>query len=292
MTAPRFHFAEFKLLTAAVIWGLAFVAQSEGAKALGPFSFNAIRFCLGALVLLPRVCSRPLSAWKSTCLPGVLSGILLCCASSFQTVGIIYTTSGKTAFITCLYLIFIPLAERLLRKTVSRSVWIGALLALVGLWCLCLHGNLALSRGDFLVLISALFWSAQFIYTSHTAVAETAADFAFWQFLTCALLSLPLAAAAHESFTFGALHSALVPVLYNGIFSIGIGFTLQASGLAGTTASRGATILSLETVFAAICGEILLGEHLSGIEIAGCALMLAGTTTAQFGGHLKAQRNR
>jgi drug/metabolite transporter (DMT)-like permease len=282
MSLPRLPKAELELLAVSAIWGLGFVAQQAGARAVGTFPFNAARFLLGALILLPLLLRGP-SRRSSAMLPGILCGGALFSATSLQTFGIVSTGTGKAAFITCLYLVLVPIGSRFLGEKVGGCVWAGCLLALVGLFFLCLKGAASCpTRGDLLVLASAFFWSLQILLAGRFSARHGGVRLAFWQFLSCSLLSLAAApfAGTHAS---SGLEAALLPVLYSGLFTVGVAFTLQMTGQAGTTPSRAAIFLSLETVFAAIAGAVILGERLGSRELLGCALMLSGTILSQLG---------
>jgi len=274
---------ELQLLLVAVIWGFAFVAQRQGMRCVGAFFFNAVRFALGALVLYPWLRLHPVpSGTRSAVIPGILVGAALFVATSFQTVGLATTGAGKAAFLTCLYLILVPLGSRLFGEKICWNVWCGCLLALCGLYFLCLRGSLRISTGDTLVLVGAFFWSLQILLVGRSATRVDGIRFAFWQFLSCAFLSL-VSTLLFETTTFAGAHAALLSILYGGILSVGVAYTLQVTGQAGTTASRAAILLSLETVFATIGGWLLLGERLGLRELGGCALMFAGTTLSQLG---------
>jgi len=274
---------ELQLLLVAVIWGFAFVAQRQSMRCVGAFFFNAVRFSLGALVLVPWM-RLHLSAAEtpSAIRPGILAGAVLFVATSFQTVGLATTGAGKAAFVTCLYLILVPLGSRLFGEKIRWNVWCGCLLALFGLYFLCLRGSLHVSTGDALVLIGAFFWSLQILLVGRSATRVDGVRFAFWQFLSCAFLSL-VSTLLFETTTLAGAHAALLSIIYGGILSVGVAYTLQVTGQAGTTASRAAILLSLETVFATIGGWLLLGERLGLRELGGCALMFAGTTLSQLG---------
>jgi len=280
--------ANFILLTAAAIWGFAFVAQRIGMDYIGPFAFNGIRFALGGISLLPLMWyfrqhpqstpaqTRPLSVFRM----GLLAGLVLFLAASLQQVGLVDTTAGKAAFITCLYIVLVPLAGLLLRKRIALSTWSGCLLSITGLYLLCLNEDFTIAYGDLLVLIGALFWTAHILLIDYVSRRVDTLKLAFTQFATCSLLSLGVAAFT-ESTSFGSVLQAGVPLLYGGVGSVGIAYTLQIIGQKNASPAHAALILSLETVFAAIGGFIILGEVLGSRELIGCALMLAGMILSQ-----------
>jgi len=277
---PLLSAFDVRLLTVALIWGFDFVAQRQGVQHVGAFFFNAACFGLGSLMMALRRLRKGRTKSSNARLPGILTGVALFAAISLQTIGMVTTSAGKAAFITSLYLVLVPIGSRLFGTKICRNVWIGCLLALSGLYFLCAHGTLAFSFGDILVLVSAFFWTTQILTIDHFAPKVNGIDLAFWQFLSCALLSL-VASLLFETTTIASARIALLPILYNGIISAGIAYSLQISGQGGTTASRAAILLSLETVFAAIGGWLLLGELLGPRELFGCALMLAGTLISQ-----------
>ena len=277
------------LTLAAVIWGLAFVAQRVGMEYVGPFTFNGVRFALGALSLAPlllyfkpsapagaAVCSR-----KTVFAAGICAGLLLFSGASLQQVGLIYTTAGKAAFITCLYIILVPLAGRFLGQRTDAATWLGSLLAMSGLYLLCVKEGFSIAFGDLLQLIGAFFWTGHILLIDHFSAKVNALQLCCIQFITCASLSL-LTALCFESITLVGLQQALIPILYGGLLSVGVAYTLQVVGQRHASPAHAAIILSMETVFAAIGGYLLLDETLGLPELTGCALMLAGMLLAQL----------
>ena len=278
------------LMLAAIIWGLAFVAQRVGMDYLGPFSFNGLRFALGALSLLPLLfyfqASNDDNKSKSTdnktvIAAGFIAGLLLFSGASLQQVGLIYTTAGKAAFITCLYIILVPLAGLRFGHKMDAPTWLGCLFALAGLYLLCVKEDLAVSFGDLLQLIGAFFWTAHILLIDHFSKRVAVLKLCFVQFVTCATLSL-LTALCLETITFQAILAGAVPLLYGGLLSVGVAYTLQVVGQRNSPPAHAAIILSLETVFAALGGYFLLGEKLGLSELFGCALMFAGMMLAQL----------
>ena len=281
--------ANASLLVTAGIWGLAFVAQRIGMEYLEPFTFNGIRFLLGALSLLPLLWwQQHRKPAKKELLPrfrvfgiGVVAGLILFLAASLQQIGIVDTTAGKAAFVTSLYIVLVPLSGILLGRRVGFSLWLGCLLSLLGLYFLCIREDFTLAFGDLLVLIGAAFWTMHILWIDRFAAQVQVLSLAVWQFMTCALLSL-LVAAFTETITLAGIKGALSPILYGGIGSVGIAYTLQIVGQKRAEPTQASLILSLETVFAALGGYFLLQEFLSSWELLGCVLMMFGIVVAQI----------
>ena len=281
--------ANAALLVTAGICGLAFVAQRVGMEYLEPFTFNGIRFLLGALSLLPllwwqqhrkTVVEKRTASFRVFGI-GVIAGLILFLAASLQQIGIVDTTAGKAAFVTSLYIVLVPLSGVLLGQRVEVSLWLGCLLSLLGLYFLCIREDFTLGFGDLLVLLGAFFWTMHILWIDRFASQVQVLSLAVWQFMTCALLSL-LVAAFTETITLGAIKEALSPILYGGIGSVGIAYTLQIVGQKRAEPTQASLILSLETVFAALGGYFLLQEFLSLWELLGCILMMSGMLVAQI----------
>ena len=277
------------LLTAAAIWGLAFVAQRVGMDHLGPFTFNGIRFALGGLSLLPLIWffrRQPPVAPPAGRLPvlptGVIAGLILFTAASLQQVGILDTTAGKAAFITCLSIVLVPLAGLLMKRRISRSVWLGCGLSLAGLYLLCIREDFTIGQGDLLELIGALFWTVHILYIDQVSRRVDTLKLAAIQFATCSALSAVVAVATETAASAEAVLAAAVPLLYGGFGSVGVAYTLQIIGQKNASPAHAALVLSLETVFAAVGGFLILNEILGNRELAGCALMLAGMLLSQY----------
>jgi drug/metabolite transporter (DMT)-like permease len=272
------------LLLTAAIWGLAFVAQRAGMRHIGPFLFNGVRFLLGTLSLLPLLAIRrrrgALRGGRATLPYGLLAGVLLFLASSLQQVGIVTTTAGKAGFITGLYVVFVPLSGLLWGQKAGAGRWIGVLLAACGLYLLSVSGRLSMARGDALVLASAAMWAAQIQFIGWVSPRTDSIALAATQFVTCSALSLFVALFA-EPLDVAAVGSAAVPLLYGGVGSVGIAFTLQVVAQREAHPAHAAVIMSLETVFAALGGWLILGETMPPRSLLGCALMLAGMIASQ-----------
>lgn len=278
------------LLLTSAIWGFAFVAQRAGMEHLGPFLFNGIRFALGGLVLLPVIffiADVPVTSvrgqFRRALYPdGLVLGVILFVAASFQQTGIVKTTAGKAGFITGLYVIIVPLTGIFLKKTSGLVNWIGAVLAVFGLYFLSISRDALIpSPGDLLVLISAFFWALHVHSIDYYVDRTGAILLAFMQFMICSFLSLTVAI-VFEPVHIEPVFQAAVPLIYAGIFSAGIGYTLQVVAQREAHPSHAAIILSLEAVFAALGGWILLSEYLNAREIFGCFLMLGGMMISQL----------
>lgn len=280
--------SNFLLLITAAIWGFAFVAQRVGMDYVGPFTFNGVRFLLGSLSLVPLIIyfggfsQNSRRELKSAVVPGIVAGLILFAGASLQQVGIIYTTAGKAAFITGLYVVLVPVIGILLRKSIGRGTWVGCMLAVAGLYLLCIKETMTLQYGDMLELFGALFWTLHILVIGYYSRRVDVLKLSSLQFLTCSVLSLVLAVIT-ETIVWSDIIAAYVPILYGGICSTGIAYTLQVVGQKYAPPAHAAIILSMETVFAAIGGFLLLEELMSGAEIIGCLLMLSGMLVAQIG---------
>ena len=272
------------LLLTAGIWGFAFVAQRVGMQYVGPFIFNAIRFALGSSLLVPFLLvkdkTQPIK-FIDHLLPGLFAGIVLFVASSLQQIGIIYTTAGKAGFITGLYVVLVPILGLLWRQRVDLTSWIGVLLAAGGLYFLSITGTLTISRGDFLVLLSAFFWAGHVHIIGHFSPKSASKKLAFIQFLTCSLLSFVFAF-LFEDISRRAILQASLPIMYGGFLSVGVAYSLQVVAQKHALPTHTAIILSLEAVFAVLGGWLLLSETLSKRHLFGCLLMLAGMLVSQI----------
>jgi drug/metabolite transporter (DMT)-like permease len=277
--------ANLMLLLAAAIWGFAFVAQRVGMRHLGPLAFNGVRFALGALALLPLVVAgRRRAAAAPAPFPwriGLVAGGLIFAGSTLQQWGLVWTTAGKAGFITSLYVVFVPLLGLLWGQKTGRGPWVGVVLAAAGLYLLSAQGLTGIAPGDGLVLVGAVFWAGHVQWVGRWAASVRLLELAVVQFATCSLLSLG-GALLFETVAWAGLRAAAVPILYAGLLSVGVAYTLQVAGQRHAHPAPAAIILSLESVFAALGGGLLLGETLPLRGWLGCALMLAGVMVAQF----------
>jgi len=276
------------LLMAATIWGMGFVAQRLGMDHMGPYTFNGLRFLLGALSLLPLLwwlnARQPETVsgdHRPLLLGGLLAGLVLFCAASLQQVGLLYTTAAKAGFITGLYIILVPVLGLLLRHKTGGNTWFGAIIALIGLYVLSVTDDFTIGFGDLLQVVGALFWAIHLLLLAHYASRVAPIKLAAVQFVVCGLLSLATAFVIETPTLSGAV-AGWQALLYAGLVSVGVGYTLQVLGQRGAHPAHAAIILSLETVFAALGGVLLLGETLDQRAITGCALMLVGMLVSQI----------
>jgi len=281
------------LLLAAAIWGFAFVAQRVGMDFIGPFTFSAIRFSLGCLVLVPFLFFRKHLAFnklnpskpqrKRIILLQLLLGVLVFGGVSFQQVGLVYTTAGNAGFITGLYVVIVPVAGLFLGQKNRSVIWIGVVLALTGLYFLSVKENLSINFGDYLVFVCAIFWTFHVLVVGHVAPRTDPIRTAIIQFAICSILSW-IVAIAVEEIRLGPVIDALWPILYGGVLSVGIGYTLQVVAQQKAHPAYASIILSMESVFAVLGGWLLLGEALTWKILLGCGLMLSGMIVAQVKG--------
>lgn len=274
------------LLLASVIWGFAFVAQRKGMEHIGPFLFNGIRFFLGALVLLPFIIKNNALSdfWQRRSFvrtrPFIQLGGLLFAGASLQQIGIVYTTAGKAGFITGLYVILVPILGIFIGRKTGKLTWMGAILAVIGMYFLSIKGDFSIAKGDVFVLTGAFFWAMHVLTVDKYANREDPILLAFGQFLFTSVLSM-MVAMGMEDIRFHSIMAVLIPILYAGILSSGVAYTLQVVAQRKAHPSHAAIILSLESPFAALGGFLLLNEILSGRELFGCLLMLAGMLLSQ-----------
>lgn len=286
--------ADWLLLLTAIIWGAAFVAQRAGMQYVGPFTFNGIRFALGMLVLLPLVmrgsdrskpgadpgkqrrATRSQAFWG-----GALAGVMLFSGASLQQLGLVYTTAGKAGFITGLYVIIVPILGLFWGLKSSRGGWLGAGLALVGLYLLSVTTDFTFAPGDLLVLLGAFFWAGHVLILGWLSPKVNRMRLACAQYAVCSGLSLVVAGLAENMILDNVLRAA-APILYGGIMSVGLAYTLQVVAQKDAPPAHAAIILSMESVFAAVAGWLILGEMMSVRGMIGAGLMLAGMVTAQL----------
>lgn len=281
----------FILLLTAAIWGLAFVAQRVGMDHVGAFTFNGIRFALGSISLLPVIYffnkksdyenkDKLEADFHTTLKSGIIAGTFLFIGASLQQVGLIYTTAGKAGFITSLYIVIVPIMGIFLKQKTYFTTWIGALIAVVGLYFLSINEGFTIQFGDLLQTIGAFFWAAHIQLIGIFVKKVNAIKLSSIQFATCSILSL-ITAFIFEDINMSGIAGAMVPLLYGGIMSAGVAYTLQAIGQRHAKPSHAAIALSMEAVFAAIGGIILLQETMTSRGYFGCGLMLAGMLIAQ-----------
>jgi len=280
------------LLTTALIWGTAFVAQRVGMEYIGPFTYSAVRFSLGAAALLPLALMTyrrglfatnlvPGSFARRYLVGGGLAGAVLFAGASLQQVGLVYTTAGNAGFITGLYVVFVPIMGLFWGQRTNAGTWIGALLAVAGLYLLSVEQDLQISRGDFLVFCGAIAWAGHTHVLARLAPGSDPLMLAVAQFSTCALLSW-ISAIGLEAIGWSGIYAAAIPILYGGLLSVGIAYTLQVVAQRHAHPAHASIFLSLEAVFAAIAGWLILSERLTPRALAGCALMLSAMLLTQL----------
>ncbi|VVN94834.1 DMT family transporter [Pseudomonas fluorescens] len=280
--------ADVLMLVTAMIWGSGFVAQTSGMDHIGPFLYSGLRFTLGSLCLLPLVLrgnrqnthSEPFLT-KGLLVGGGLMGLALALGINLQQVGLLFTSVTNAGFITGLYVIVVPLLGLVIGHKTGMGTWLGALLAVVGMFLLSVGENFQVASGDWLQLIGAFVWGAHVVLVGVFASRHDPIRLAFLQFATCSVVSLALAL-VFETFQWDAIIAAGPAIVYGGMVAVGIGYTLQVIAQKDAIASHAAIIFSLEAVFAAIAGAWLLDESLQLRGYFGCALMLTGMLVAQL----------
>lgn len=281
--------ANLMLLVTAAIWGFAFVAQRVAMEHLGPFSFNGIRFLLGALSLLPLIWffsrQRPVAvsaaAKTSIWMAGGVAGGILFVAAALQQVALLDTTAAKAGFITGMYMILVPFLGLFLRHVTGLNAWLGAGVALIGLYLLSINADFTMSRGDFLMFIGAIFWACHILWIDFIGRRVDALQLSAVQFLSCGMLSM-LVAFWLETPSLNAVFMAWESVLFASFISVGIAYTLQIVAQKKAKPTHAAIIMSMEAVFSAIGGVLFLNEALPMRGWIGCALMMTGMLLSQL----------
>lgn len=280
----------FLLFLAAFIWGVAFVAQRVGMDYMGPLSFNGARFLMGSIVLLPLVCFRrsqnkkagiaPADT-KTTIVGGVCCGLALCAAALMQQFGILYTTVGKAGFITTLYIILVPIFGIFLKKKIPAMVWIGAVIAAFGMYLLCMNGGFALGKGDTYVFICAILFAVHILVIDYFSPKADGVELSCIQFFVAGIIASFLAFLFEEP-TLGGFIAGIIPLAYAGIMSSGVAYTLQIIGQKNMDPTVASLILSLESVVSMLAGWVILGQALTGRELAGCGLVFLAVILVQL----------
>ena len=276
---------------AAFIWGTAFVAQSVGAELVEAFTFNAARsaiafvFLLVVCVILRKVRGNDMAKasgyWKNLLFSGVCCGAALTIAAYFQQKGLETTSSGKAGFITALYIVIVPIVGIFLKKKAPRTIWLSVVMAVAGLYCLCITEDFSITGGDFYVLLCAFCFSAHILVIDYFTEKVDGVEMSCVQFLVCTILSAA-GMLATETPSISAVVQCAGPLLYVGIFSSGVAYTLQILAQKGSNPTVVSLLLSLESVFAVLAGAVILGDQMSGKEYFGCVLMLAAVVLAQL----------
>ena len=288
------------LFLTAFIWGTAFVAQSVGMDYIGSFTFTCVRSLIGGIFLIPCICF--LDKWrakndgaerqkkadrkeekKNVILGGICCGLALCVASNLQQIGIQYTTVGKAGFITALYIVLVPIFGIFLKKKAGVRIWISVAISVAGLYLLCITDKLVLAKGDILVLLCAVIFTIHILVIDYFSPKADGVRIACTQFFITGVLSaIPMF--LFETPRLLDIFAAAVPVLYAGVLSSGVAYTLQIVAQKDADPTVASLILSLESVFSVLGGWVILGQKLSIREIAGCILMFSAIILAQLPG--------
>ena len=284
------------LFIAALLWGTTFVAQSEGMNYIEPFTYNALRMFVGAIVLIPVIflfriflgsaasAAETKKINKTSLIGGIFCGIILFAASSLQQIGIQTTTAGKSGFITALYIVIVPLYELIIfrKKNYSKALWLFVLIAIVGFYLLCIKDDFTISIGDLLTLGCAFFFAGHIVIIDYFMSKTTdGVMMACVQFFVSGILA-SIAALFTEHPSLSAVMDAKYTILYAGLLSSGVAYTLQILGQRRTDPTVATLIMSLESVIAVISGAVVLGESLTLKEGIGCALVFAAVILAQI----------
>lgn len=281
------------LLLTATIWGVAFVAQSVGMDYVGGFTFNMARSLIGSAVLLPVIWfmgrnsskkaeeAQGFGSRKDLLWGGLACGILMCLASNFQQFGIKYTTVGKAGFITACYIVLVPILGLFLKKKCSPFIWLAVAMSVAGLYLLCITDGFSIGKGDILVLICAVLFSFHILVIDYYSPKVDGVKLSCIQFLVCGILS-GIPALIFEKPEMCAVLTAWQPILYAGVMSCGVAYTLQIIGQKNMNPTVASLILSLESCISVLAGWVILGQQLSAREIAGCVIMFAAIILAQL----------
>ena len=292
------------LLLAATIWGIAFVAQSVGMEYVGPFTFNGVRSLIGSVILVPVILllNRPKNADSRTSSGSAASsghahhprtkaatsgsavsacGIALFAASNFQQFGIKYTTVGKAGFITACYIVIVPIIGLFLKKKCSPFIWAAVAMALIGLYLLCITDGFSVGKGDLLVLVCAFLFSLHILIIDYFSPKADGVKMSCIQFFVCGILSM-IPALIMEHPQISSILTAWLPILYAGVMSCGVAYTLQIVGQKNVNPTVASLILSLESCISVLAGWVILGQKLSAKELLGCVIMFAAIILAQL----------
>ena len=288
------------LLLGAVIWGAAFAAQRAGMDHVGPFTFSGVRMLLAGIVMIPasmlsRRKAGPVTAevQKKQRRGGLICGLLLFFATSLQQIGLVYTSAGKAGFITALYVVLVPVAGWVfLRKQPGKMIWAGVGLAVIALYLLCVPAEgFQIEKGDALLLGCAVCFTGQILCVDYYAPQVDGLTLARDEFLITGALSMIIAVFTEEIRMDGILEAAF-PIIYSGILSGAVGYSLQIIGQRDVNPTVASLVMCLEAVFAVLTGAIMLGERMTGREIAGCVLMFCAVILAQLSAAFKGNRTQ
>ena len=279
-------------ILAALIWGTAFVAQSVGADYVEPFTFNAARAAIASVFLLvlclvmrgrKKEAGAPVNTGsrRDLLVGGVCCGTALAAATALQQKGLETTTSGKAGFITALYIVLVPIVGIFLKKMPPKTIWVSVALAVVGLYCLCINEGFTIATGDLYVLMCAFCFTAHILIIDHFTQKVDGIELSCAQFFVMTILS-SVGMVLTESPSIEAISACIGPILYVGIFSSGVAYTLQILAQKDSDPTVVTVLLSLESVFATLAGAIILGDQMSGREYFGCALVMVAVILAQL----------
>ena len=281
------------LLLTATIWGVAFVAQSVGMEYIGPFTFNAIRCVLGGMVLIPVILvlkkkketgaeNQEKEDKKTLWMGGIACGVILCIASNLQQFGIMEASVGKSGFFTALYIVMIPVIGIFIGKRPGIKLWFCVALAVVGMYLLCMKdGSFTIERADIMLLLCALAFSFHILVVDYFSPKVDGVKMSCIQFFVCGVLSA-VGMLFTETPDISNIQAAWLPLLYAGLLSCGVGYTLQIVGQKGINPVIASLIMSLESVISALAGWVILGQVLSLKEIIGCVLMFVAIVITQI----------
>lgn len=283
------------LLLAAILFGSTFVAQSIGLDFLGPYSINGFRFLFGAVFLVPvfliydKVKSKKeieraelKERKKNSVIGGVICGVTLAVATNLQQVGLVYTTAGKSGFITALYIVLVPIIGVFLGKRAGLNVWLAVIIAICGLFLISVTESFTVNVGDFLTMISAVAFAVNIIFVDRYAVKADGVFMSFIQILTAGILCIIPMIISRETITWLTFVGALPSILYIAVFSCCVAYTCQILGQADTSPALASIIMSFESVFAMIFGALILRETFNLRQIIGALLMFCAIMLAQF----------
>ncbi len=282
------------LFLAAAIWGSSFVAQSVGMDYMGGFTFNGIRSLIGSLVLVPVILLlSPSRTGRETAgnvgksdrhtlwAGGIACGLFLFAASNFQQFGIKYTSVGKAGFITACYIVLVPVFGLLFKKTVAPQVWLAVLLSVVGLYLLCMNERLTIGKGDLLCMCCSVLFACHILVIDHYSPLTDGVRLSCIQFLVCGILSM-ICAFLFESPNLVDILAAWKPILYAGVLSCGVAYTLQILGQKDVQPAIASLILSLESSISVLSAWLVLGQTLKAKELIGCVIMFVAILLAQL----------
>lgn len=287
------------LLGTAIIWGFAFVAQRDSMDTIGPFMYSALRMFIGALALIPvfmigdklkkknnkagdqKDIENKRDSMQTLIKGGIATGVVIFFAANLQQVGLVYTNAGKTAFITALYILLVPIIGMFLKHKTNINNWIGACIGVAGLYFLCITTEFTIAKGDIIVFVGAFGWAAHILIVDYFAPKVDAAKLTCLQFAIAGIISLVVSLVTEDN-TFIAAIECAPSLLYVGIMSSAVAFTLQVIGQKHANPTTASILLSTESLFGAVSGFLFLHETMNGRELLGCVLMLAAVIIAQI----------